>query len=52
MMSEQAQIRAHMDITPIKECKNLSESYGMICVLCNQCGRFETREDKEREWAR
>lgn len=24
-----------------KNCKNLSESYGEICVKCNKCGRFD-----------
>ena len=27
-------------INVIDECKNLEWSYGMICVKCNKCGRF------------
>ena len=33
-----------------KNCKNLSESYGEICVKCNKCGRFDKHIGKaERE---
>lgn len=27
-------------------CKNLSESYGEICVKCNKCGRFDKAESE------
>lgn len=27
----------------VKECVN-PDSYGMICVLCNKCGRFDKKE--------
>ena len=26
----------------IKDCMNLKDSYGEICVRCNKCGRFDT----------
>lgn len=29
-----------VDSAVSKNCKNLSESYGEICVKCNKCGRF------------
>ena len=35
----------HISIAPTKDCKNL-DSYGMICVHCNQCGRFEGGDDE------
>lgn len=28
-----------LDIAPVQNCKN-PDSYGMICVKCNKCGRF------------
>ena len=38
-------MRIFVDFQPIDDCKN-PESYGEICVQCNQCGRFD-REDEE-----
>lgn len=29
----------HIDYSPIPKCKN-PDSFGMICVKCNKCGRF------------
>ena len=29
----------HISYTPSEECKNLFETYGMICVQCGKCGR-------------
>ena len=26
------------------DCQNLGESYGVICVRCNKCGRFDKEE--------
>jgi len=41
----------HVDIGVTENCKN-PDSYGMICVCCNECGRFgneplPTEEDNE-----
>ena len=41
----------HIDIGVTENCKN-PDSYGMICVWCNECGRFDneplpTEEDNE-----
>lgn len=36
-----------------KNCKNLSESYGEICVKCNKCGRFDKhigKAENKGEW--
>lgn len=30
----------HVDIGVSENCKN-PDSYGMICVWCNECGRFD-----------
>lgn len=30
----------HIDYQALPNCKNPEESYGEICVKCNQCGRF------------
>jgi len=32
----------HIDIPPVDDCKN-PDSYGMICVKCNECGRFDKK---------
>lgn len=29
-----------LDYRPIKCCQSLEETYGMICVKCNKCGRY------------
>jgi len=34
-----SELQVFMDYAPLKNCKN-PDSYGMICVQCNQCGRF------------
>ncbi|MBU3111965.1 hypothetical protein [Clostridium lacusfryxellense] len=31
----------------LDNCKNVMESYGEICVHCNQCGRFDKKEIKK-----
>ena len=28
-----------IDYIPATECKNLQETFGMICVKCGKCGR-------------
>ena len=33
-----------IDFAPIKECKNL-DTFGIICVKCNQCGRFNDKKN-------
>jgi len=30
----------HIDYAPVKCCKN-PDTYGVICVKCNKCGRFD-----------
>lgn len=37
-------MNCYIDIPPIKECRNI-DSYNLICILCNQCGRF-TKDKK------
>jgi hypothetical protein len=34
------------DVAVSNNCKNLSESYGEICVRCNKCGRFDKAESE------
>lgn len=34
----------HLCIGVVENCKN-PESYGTICVKCNQCGRFDVTEN-------
>lgn len=34
------------DFEPIEECVN-PDSFGEICVHCNQCGRFDKEESEE-----
>lgn len=29
----------HISLVPVKDCKNI-DTYGTICVKCNDCGRF------------
>ena len=36
-----------IDIGTVNDCKNLSESYGEICVKCNKCGRFDQEKQIE-----
>jgi len=38
-----------IDIGVAADCKNLKESYGEICVKCNECGRFEKSVEKKAE---
>jgi len=38
-----------MCIAVVNECKNLIESYGEICVMCNKCGRFNKTVGSVRE---
>lgn len=37
----------HISIAIRDDCKNLAESYGEICVLCNKCGRFDKGGEDE-----
>lgn len=37
-----------IDYAPTEDCEN-EETYGEICVQCNQCGRFDLHADKESE---
>lgn len=31
------------------DCKNIEESWGMTCVRCNKCGRFDDQEEDGAE---
>lgn len=33
----------HVDYAPVPGCKCPEDTYGMICVKCNKCGRFNER---------
>lgn len=33
-------------MAPVYNCKNPA-SYGTLCVLCNQCGRFEYEDEDD-----
>lgn len=33
----------HLDFSPAKNCENPYDSYGVICVKCNKCGRFDKK---------
>jgi len=35
-----------VDCGALDNCKNPMESFGEICVCCNQCGRFDKKEIK------
>lgn len=37
----------HLSLGITNNCKNLEDSYGVICVRCNQCGRFKTISTEE-----
>ena len=39
---------AFIDYGVTKDCAN-PDSYGMICVQCNQCGRFTRKESVVQE---
>lgn len=39
----------HIDFAALDECKNIEGSYGMICVNCNKCGRFDEKEGQDHE---
>lgn len=41
MTREKETPKLFIDYAVSKNCKNLSESYGEICVKCNKCGRFD-----------
>lgn len=36
------------DFEPIEECVN-PDSFGEICVHCNECGRFDKEESEVEE---
>ena len=36
----------HLSIAPIKDCINM-DSFGLICIHCNQCGRFNENQVKK-----
>ena len=38
----------HIDYPPTKDCKN-PDTYGEICVKCNDCGRFDKLTKKEKK---
>jgi len=38
----------HLSIAPIKGCVNV-DSFGLICIHCNQCGRFNENKVKKAE---
>jgi len=38
----------HLSIAPIKDCVNV-DSFGLICIHCNQCGRFNKNKIKKEE---
>lgn len=40
---------AHISLAVIDGCKNLEDSYGDICVRCNECGRFNEDDVKEND---
>ena len=35
------------DYPPVAECKHPNETYGEICIQCNDCGRFDKRHHVE-----
>jgi hypothetical protein len=37
----------HIDFSIRKDCKNLQDSFGEICVKCNACGRFDKKTQKQ-----
>ena len=37
----------HFDYAPTKDCNN-PDTYGEICVKCNQCGRFDEPTNAEK----
>jgi len=41
--------RIYIDLQVVDGCQNLMESYGMICVKCNKCGRFHKKEAEEEQ---
>jgi len=44
---EKNKIRIHVCMGALPNCKNI-DSYGVICVECNLCGRFDPpKQDKE-----
>jgi hypothetical protein len=44
-------MNVHIDISPIKGCKCPEDTYGMLCVKCNKCGRFDERKcERCRHW--
>jgi len=36
----------HIDYPPVPECKRPEETYGEICIKCNECGRFNKNEEE------
>jgi len=40
---------AYIDLQVVDGCQNLMESYGVICVKCNKCGRFNKKEAEEEQ---
>ena len=37
----------HISLNVSEECINLVDTYGMICIKCNACGRFDKKTQKE-----
>ena len=36
----------HLSIAPIEDCANI-DSFGLICIHCNKCGRFNENQVKK-----
>ena len=39
----------HISYSVTEDCINLKESYGVICVKCNACGRFNKSTQRQSE---
>ena len=37
-----------MSMSVVDNCKNIKESYGYICVLCNKCKRFKEEKGAKK----
>jgi hypothetical protein len=45
---ERLTMGGHISKAPADNCVN-PDSYGLICVHCNKCGRFEKEAEDEKE---
>jgi len=41
--------QVHICLSARDDCKNIEESWGMTCVRCNKCGRFDDQEEDGAE---